>query len=110
MDGTTKINLSEQTKFRLDEINKIENYFIEGINQRKSCSQQLNRYIITFDYIDKILVVLSIKTEGVSIISFTSVIGAPVGIVTASFTLMFSLTTGIVKKLLDITRKKRIKT
>ena len=110
MDGTTKINLSEQTKFRLDEINKIENYFIEEINQRKSCSQQLNRYIITFDYIDKILVVLSIKTEGVSIISFTSVIGAPVGIVTASFTLMFSLTTGIVKKLLDITRKKRIKT
>ena len=65
MDGTNKINLSEQTKFRLDEINKIENYFIEEINQRKSCSQQLNRYIITFDYIDKILVVLSIKTEGV---------------------------------------------
>ena len=110
MDGTNKINLSEQTKFRLDEINKIENCFIEEINQRKSCSQQLNRYIITFNYIDKILVVLSTKTEGVSIISFTSVIGAPVGIVSASFTLIFSLTTRIVKKLLDITRKKRIKT
>ena len=110
MDGTNKINLSEQTKFRLDEINKIENNFIEEINQRKSCSQQLNRYIITFNYIDKILVVLSTKTEGVSIISFTSVIGAPVGIVSASFTLIFSLTTRIVKKLLDITRKNRIKT
>ena len=110
MDGTNKINLSEQTKFRLDEINKIENYFIEEINQRKSCSQKLNKYVTTFDYIDKILIVLSATTGGVSIISFTSIIGAPVGIVSASFTLIFSLTTRIVKKLLDITRKKRIKT
>ena len=37
-----KTDLSEQTKFRLDEISKIENYFIEEINQRKSCSQKLN--------------------------------------------------------------------
>ena len=37
-----KTNLSEQTKFRLGEISKIENYFIEKINQRKSCSQKLN--------------------------------------------------------------------
>ena len=110
MGGTNKINLSEQTKFRLDEINKIENYFIEEINQRKSCSQKLNKYVTTFDYIDKILIVLSATTGGVSIISFTSIIGAPVGIVSASFTLIFSLTTRIVKKLLDITRKKRIKT
>ena len=50
---------------------------------------------------------LSATTGGVSIISFTSVIGAPVGIVSASFTLIFYLTTGIVKKLLNITRKKR---
>ena len=42
MDKINKINLSEQTKFRLDEISKIENYFIEEINQRKSCSQKLN--------------------------------------------------------------------
>ena len=52
-----QINLSEQTKFRLDEISKIENYFIEEINQRKSCSQKLNKYVTTFDYIDKILIV-----------------------------------------------------
>ena len=102
-----KTDLSEQTKFRLDEISKIENYFIEEINQRKSCSQKLNKYVTTFDYIDKTLIVLSATTGGVSIISFTSIIGAPVGIASASFTLIFSLTTGIVKKLLNITRKKR---
>ena len=109
MDEINKINLSEQTKFRLDEISKIENYFIEEINQRKSCSQKLNKYITTFDYIDKILVVLSATTGEVSIISFTSIIGAPVVLVGASFTLIFFLTTGIVKKFLDITRKKRKK-
>ena len=58
-------------------------------------------------YIDKILIVLTATSGRVSIISFPSVIGAPVGIVSASFTLIFSLTTGIVKKLLNITRKKR---
>ena len=109
MDEINKINLSEQTKFRLDEISKIENYFIEEINQRKSYSQKLNKYITTFDYIDKILIVLSATSGGVSIISFSSVIGAPVGIASASFTLVFSLTTGIVKKLLNIARKKRKK-
>ena len=104
-----KTNLSEQTKFRLDEISKIENYFIEEINQRKSCSQKLNKYVTTFDYIDKILIVLSATSSGVSIISFTSIIGAPVGIASASFTLIFSLATGIVKKLLNITRNKKKK-
>ena len=107
MDKINKINLSEQTKFWLDEISKIENYFIKKINQRKSCSKKLNKYITTFDYIDKILVGLSATTGGVSIISFSSVTGAPVGIASASFTLIFSLTTGIVKKLLNITRKKK---
>ena len=67
-----------------------------------------NKYVTTFDYIDnKILIVLSATTGGVSIISFTSIIGAPVGIASVSFTLIFSLTTGIVKKLLNITRKKK---
>ena len=64
------------------------------------------KYVTTFDYIDKILIVLSATSGGVSIISFTSIIGAPVGIASASFTLIFSLTTGIVKKLLNITRNK----
>ena len=97
MNEINKINLSEQTKFRLDEISKIENYFIEEINQRKSCSQKLNKYVTTFDYIDKILIVLSATTGGVSIISFTSIIGAPVGIASASFTLIVSVTTRIAK-------------
>ena len=102
-----KTNLTNQIKFRLDEISKIENYFIEEINQRKSCSKKLSKYVAAFDYIDKILIVLSATTGGVSICSFTSIVGAPVGSASASFTQIFSLTTGIIKKLLSTTRKKR---
>ena len=109
MDKINKINLSEQTKFRLDEISKIENYLINEINETKSCCKKLNKYVTIFNYIDKILIVLCATSGGVSIISFSSVIGAPAGIASASFTLIFSLATGIVKKLLDITRKKKKK-
>ena len=109
MDEMNKINLSEQTKFQLDEISKIKNYFIEEISQRKLYSKRLNKYVTAFDYIDKVLIALSATSGGVSIISFKSIIGAPVGIASASFTLIFSLTAGIVKKLLNITRKKKKK-
>ena len=70
---------------------------------------KIKQVYYTFDYIDKILVVLSATSSGVSIISSTSIIGAPVGIASATFTLVFFLTTGIVKKLLNITRKKEKK-
>ena len=62
-----KINLSEQTKFLLSEIIGIENYFYQEINQRKSCSKKLNKYVTTFDYIDKVLIVLSAASSEWSI-------------------------------------------
>ena len=102
-----KTNLTSETKFRLDEISKIENYFIEEINERKSCSKNLSKCVSVFGYIDQALIVLSATSDVLSIIiSFTSVVGVPVGIASVSFTLRFSLTTGITKKLLKITRKK----
>ena len=109
LEAIDKTNLSEQIKFHQSEIIRIENYFCQEINQRKSHSKKLNKYITAFDCIDKILIVLSAKTGGVSIISFTSFVGAPVGIASVSFTLIFSLATGIVKKILNITRTKKKK-
>ena len=106
IEAIDKTNLTNETKFRLDEISKIENYFIEEINQRKSCSKKLSKCVAVFGYIDQALIVLSATSDGLSINSFTSVVGVPVGIASTSFTLMFSLTTGITKKLLKITRKK----
>ena len=60
-----KTNLTDQTKFTLNEITKIENYFIEEINQRKSCSKKLSKYATAFDYIDKVLTVLRATSAGV---------------------------------------------
>ena len=82
-------NLSDQTKFRLYEIKKMENFFINEINERKSYSKKLNKYATIFDYTDKILIILSAATGVVSIISFTSIIGVPAGIASASLTLIF---------------------
>ena len=87
MNEIDKINLTDQTKFRLNELSKIENYFNQKFNQRKSCSKKLSKYVAGFDYIDKILIVLSATSGRVSIVSFGIIIGArTVGIASASFT------------------------
>ena len=109
MHEIDKTKLSDQTKFRLFEIKKIENYFINEINEKKSCSKKLGKYVTIFDYMDKILIVLSATSSGVSIISFTSIIGVPAGIASACFTLIFSITARIIKKLLSTTIKKNKK-
>ena len=73
MHEIDKTKLSDQTKLRLYEIKNIENYFINEINERKSYSKKLNKCDTIFDYIDKILIILSATTSGISIILFTSV-------------------------------------
>ena len=65
IDAIGKTYLTEQTKFQLSEIIRIENYFHQEINQRKSYSKKLNKYVTAFDYIDKVLIVLSATTGGV---------------------------------------------
>ena len=72
-------------------------------------SKRLNKYIASFDNFDKSLIVLSVTTGSISIASFATVIGAPVGMMSASCSLAFSITTGFVKKFLKTTRNKKKK-
>ena len=88
----THSNLSSQTKFRLNEINEIKDYFNSEIQER-NMSKKLSKYIAAFDYFDKALIVLSATSGGISIIFSTSIVGVPVGLASASFSLVFSLTT-----------------
>ena len=104
-----RTSLTDQIKFRLNEISKIENHFIQEIKERKLSNKISKKCVALFDYIDKILLVISATSGGVSIISFTIVIRAPIAIASESFTLIFSLTIGIIKKLLSITRNKKKK-
>ena len=68
MNEIDKTNLTDQTKYRLNEITKTENYFNSEINQRKLSSRKLSKYVAAFDYIDKVLIVLSATSGGVCII------------------------------------------
>ena len=75
-------------------------------NNKKVMSKKLSKYIASFDYFDKALIVLSTTSGGISIIFLTSIAEVPVGTASASFSLIFSLSTGIMKKVLEITRDK----
>ena len=73
-------------------------------------SKKLTKYIAAFDYIDKTLIFLSATSGGISIISFISIIGVPAGIASASLTLVFSLTAGIIKEIIESNKEKKEKT
>ena len=103
------ISLSDQQQFRLNKINEIKDYFVAEIKERELMSKRLSKYIASFEYFDKSLIVLSVTTGSISIASFATVIGAPVGMMSASCSLAFSITTGFVKKFLKTTRNKKKK-
>ena len=88
-------SLNDQQQFRLNKINETKYYFVAEIKERELMSKRLSKYIASFDYFDKSLIVLSVTTGSISIASFATVIGAPVGIMSASCSLAFSITTGL---------------
>ena len=90
-------NLNDQQQFRLNNINEIKDYFVAEIKERELMSKRLSKYIASFDYFDNSLIVLSVTAGSISVVSFATVIGAPVGMVSASLSLAFSISTGIVK-------------
>ena len=91
-------------QFRL---NKINDYFIAEIRDRDLLTKNISKYIASFEYLDKSLIVLSVATGSISIKSFATAIGAPVGIMIASCSLAFSITTGFFKKFLKTRNKKK---
>ena len=68
-------------------------------------NKKLSKHISFFGYFDKSLIVLSVTNGGVSIASFATVIGVPIGIASASLSLAFSLCTGLVKKIIKSNKK-----
>ena len=107
--SNSNLELNDLTKFRLDEINKIKDYLNSEIKERKDIIKKISKYIVAFDYTDKLFITLSASFGTLSIASHATIVGIPVGIAGASLTLIFTVTTGVVKKLLNITRKKKKK-
>ena len=102
-------NISNEQQFRLSKINEMKYYFLAEIREREVISKNISKYIASLDYFDKSLNVLSILSGSISIASFTSVIGAPAGIIGASSSFTFSITSGFVKKFLKTIRNKKKK-
>ena len=107
--SNSNLELNDLTKFRLDEINKVKDYLNSEIKERKDIIKKISKYIVAFDYTDKLFITLSASFGTLSIASHATIVGIPVGIAGASLTLIFTVTTGVVKKLLNITRKKKKK-
>ena len=74
------LELTDVNKYRLDEINKTRDYFNNEINERKDIIKKLNKYLVSFDYLDKIFIALSASFGTLRIASHASVIGLPVGL------------------------------
>ena len=106
--SNSNLELNDLTKYRLDELNKIKDYFNAEIKERKDI-KKISKYIVAFDYADKVFNTLSASFGTLSIASYATVVGIPAGIAGASLTLIFTVTTGVVKTLLNITRKKKKK-
>ena len=90
------IELTNVNKYRLDEINKIRDLI-----------KKLNKYLVSFDYLDKTFIALSASFGTLSIASYASVVGTPAGIAGSSLTLIFTIGTGISKSLLKVTKKEK---
>ena len=97
-------NLNDQQQFRLNKINEVKDCFIPEIKEKELIRKKLSKCIASFDYY-----VLSATSGGISIASFATVIGAPVGIASAGFSLAFSICTEIVKTLLKTTQNQKEK-
>ena len=103
------IESTDVNKYRLDEINKIRNYFNNEIKERKNIIKKLNKYLVSFDYLNKIFISWSASFGTLSIASYASVVGTPAGIAGSSLTLIFTIGTGISKSLLKLTKERKKK-
>ena len=108
-DLAAELSAKHVTKYRLDEINKIKDYLNSEIKERKDTIKKISKYIVAFDYADKVFITLSASFGTLSIASYATVVRIPAGIAGASLTLILTVTTDVVKTLLNITRKKKKK-
>ena len=107
--SNSNLEPNDLTKYRLDEINEIKNYLNSEIKERKDITKKISKYIAAFDYADKVFITLSASFGTLSIASYATVVGILAGKAGASLTFIFTVTTGVVKTLLNITRKKNKK-
>ena len=102
------LELTDVNKYRLDEIDKIKEYFDNEIKERKNIIKKLNKYLVLFILI-KYLLLYQHHLVRLSIASYAAVVGILVGIAGSSLTLIFTIGTGLNKSLLQVTKNRKKK-
>ena len=103
------IELADINNYRLNEINKTEDYFNNEINERKNIIKKLNKYLVTLNYLDRIFITLSASFGTLSVASHATVVGIPFRIAGACLTLIFTISTSVNRSLLQLTKKRKEK-
>ena len=106
------INLEDQSNYRLNEISKIKYYFNEEIYYKQSLTNKLNKYLPVFDIISKILTIFLTLFSSTNILAHIKKKKKLLGLITSIFSLIFSLSFGIIIKLkqeIKIKKKKHSK-
>ena len=103
----SNLELTDVNNYRLNEINQVKDYFNDEINERKNIIKKLNKYLVTLDYLDKVFITLSASFGTLSMTAHATILGIPLGITGASLTLLFIISTGINKSLLQLTKKRK---
>ena len=101
--------LNEQTNYRLMEIGKIKDYFEQDIQCQQALTSKLSKYLTFFDYADKILTVFLTVFSGTNIFAHVRGRKQLLGLITSVFSLVFCLSSGIIKKLQEETKIKKKK-
>ena len=108
-DTAKPSSLEHVNNYRLNQIDKIKEHFGNEIKERKNIIKKLNKYLASFDYLDKIFITLSASFGTLSIASHATIVGIPVGIAGSSLTLIFTIGMGINISLLQITKTRKKK-
>ena len=93
-----KAFLEDQSNYRLSEVSKIKDYFNEEIQYQQFLTNKLSKYLTIFDYSNQIL------TAVLPVFSETNIFSSVnnkqlLGLITSVFSLLFSLSLGIIIKL-----------
>ena len=103
------ISLNEQTNYRLMEIGKIKDYLEQEIKYQQLLACKLSKYLTGFDYADKILTVFLTVFSGTKIFAHVKGEKQLLRLITSVFSLLFCLSSGVVKKLQQETKTRKKK-
>ena len=103
------ISLNEQTNYRLIEIGKIKDYLEQEKKYHQLLTSKLSKYLTGFDCADEVLTAFLTVFSGTNIFAHVRGRKQLLGLISSTFSLLFCLSFGVVKKLQQETKTRKKK-